>query len=195
MKVTLLITGILLIGALVSCGTVDPSILQEHSGEYVERIIWVGFGESYLYIDEEWQRSPSFDYSFIVKQNRLENRWESHKIQNRTASDYDGLAGPADQQHSFIIQYHAEEEGRIPFDLTSTYGNGGGIIDADLRFATMQFSVPDAGFFSPYNQYRISQEYDYERGTLVETVELFLLDKAGNEVPYAKIEERAVMYR
>lgn len=48
MKVTLLITGILLIGALVSCGTVDPSILQEHSGEYVERIIWVGFGESYI---------------------------------------------------------------------------------------------------------------------------------------------------
>jgi len=48
--------------------------------------------------------------------------------------------------------------------------------------------------FAPFNTYRITQHYKYEEGALLETVELFKLEK-GNLTPFAKIEEEASIFR
>jgi hypothetical protein len=48
--------------------------------------------------------------------------------------------------------------------------------------------------FQVNNTYRITQDYQYENGLLLETVELFKLED-GKEIPFAKIEEKAHIFR
>ena len=45
----------------------------------------------------------------------------------------------------------------------------------------------------PYNKFRITQNYDYEKGVLTETVEL-IKEKDGKETPFMKNEETALIF-
>lgn len=53
--------------------------------------------------------------------------------------------------------------------------------------------VPNVSTFMPYNKFRITQYYDYEKGVLTETVELFK-EKDGKETPLMKNEETALIF-
>jgi hypothetical protein len=148
-----------------------------------------------VYEDGAWARTPEQDYQFMVRQNRYAGRWESLKVQNRTHPEYDGIAGPADQQHFFSIRYgDPDESGRLPTELVSTYGNGAGWTDGEYRRAVLEFEAAGVSRFAPYNRFRITQEYRYEEGMLLETVELYHVDKNGDETPFARIEEQARLF-
>lgn len=191
------VAGIVLLAA--SCaGTPDPSVLAGTAATPVgstDQLVWVGHGESFIYADGQWIRTPESDYEFLVRQNRFADRWESLKVQNRTHPDYDGSAGAADQQHAFLIQYGPYAGGRVPITLQSTYGDGDGFTDPEFREAVLEFEATDVSRFAPYNRFRITQRYLYEQGRLEETVELFKLEDDGTETPFVRIEERARMFR
>lgn len=177
----------------------DPSILAGATTgvqqEMERQLLWVGTGASSIWRDDAWVRTPASDYEFIVRQNRFPGYWESLKVQNRTNPDYDGSAGPADQQHLFRIEYGAPNaEGNLPLTLRSTYGDGAGITDAEYRETVIEFEAKGVSPFAPYNRFRISQHYRYEEGVLEETVELFKLKGDGTETPFVKIEERARIF-
>jgi hypothetical protein len=159
------------------------------------QFVWVGQGTYFAFDEGDWKSDPSQDYEFLVRQNRFEDRWESLKIQNRIHSDYNGAAGPADQQHFFRVVYGlANNDGSLSFDLETTFGNGQGSIDARFERATMDFEAQGISSFAPYNRFRISQNYNYQEGLLTETVLLYKLTKDGDEIPFAKIEERATLF-
>ena len=180
-------------------GGPEPSVLAGAtpgaSRAVDEQVVWVGNGTAYLYQDGEWVRTPESDYEFLVRQNRFADHWESLKVQNRTHPDYDGSAGPADQQHFFLIEYGQESGGRLPVTLHSTYGDGSGSADPQYREAVLEFSAAGVSRFAPYNRFRITQHYLYEEGRLEETVELFKLEDDGTESPFVRIEERATIFR
>lgn len=162
------------------------------SSEMKEQLVWVGTGTTYRWNGNDWQRTPESDYEFLVRQNRFPQHWESLKIQNRTHPDYDGSAGPADQQHFFLIEYgEPTGGGDLPITLSSTYGDGTGKSDREFREAVLEFDAAHVGRFAPYQRFRITQTYRYEVGLLEETVELFDETKEGNEIPFVRIEERA----
>lgn len=185
---------------LAGCaGSPDPSILAGAtagaSPAIEQQLVWVGTGTSYIWSDGEWIRTPGSDYEFLVRQNRFADHWESLKVQNRSHPDYDGSAGPADQQHFFRIEYGAPSaEGDLPITLRSTYGDGHGVSDRQYREATLEFEAAGVSRFAPYNRFRITQHYRYDEGLLDETVELFKLQDDGTESPFAKIEERARIF-
>ncbi len=164
-----------------------PSIEDNYS------IIWVGIGESYLYIEGEYVRSESNDYSFEVVQRRYGNSWKSIKNMHRIHPDYDGKAGEREQTMFFAIDFSKEGD-EIVSKLSSSLGNGTGISDNEFREQTIQFSADGISSMAPFNTYRITQHYNYEKGQLMETVELFKL-KDGVETPFAKIEEKASIFR
>lgn len=186
--------------ALAGCvGGPDTSVLADKtsvtSPAIEEQLVWIGTGTSYRWTEGAWQRTPESDYEFIVRQNRFESHWESLKVQNRTHPDYDGSAGPADQQHFFRIDYGAPNgEGALPITLISTYGDGYGSSDPQYREATFEFDATDVSRFAPYNRFRITQHYRYEEGLLEERVELFKSAGDGTEEPFVKIEERARIF-
>jgi hypothetical protein len=187
---------------LVGCaGSPDPSILAGSTmgvqPEMERQILWVGTGTSSIWRDGVWVRTPASDYEFLVRQNRFPDHWESLKVQNRTDPDYDGSAGPADQQHFFLIEYgRPNAEGNLPITLRSTYGDGTGLSDTEYRKAVIEFEAEGVSRFAPYNRFRITQHYLYEEGLLEETVELFKLKDDGTETPFVKVEERArIFYR
>jgi hypothetical protein len=162
----------------------------------LQRWVWVGEGTSYRHGARGWERTPSHDYEFLVRQDRFADRWLSLKVQNRTHAGYDGRAGAADQQHGFAIDLGAiEPDGRVPLRLRSTYGDGTGHGDAEFRHAVLEFQAAGVSRFAPYDRFRITQHYRYEDGQLDETVELFRLGRDGAERPFAKIEERARLFR
>lgn len=165
-------------------------------GEPLERWVWVGEGTSYRHADGGWQRTPTNDYDFLVRQDRHAGRWLSLKVQNRTHPGYDGRAGAADQQHAFAIDLETPgPDGRVALRLRSSYGDGGGHGDAEFRHAVLEFRAAGVSRFAPYDRFRITQHYRYEEGRLDETVELFRLGRDGAERPFAKIEERARLFR
>ncbi|NBC29837.1 MAG: hypothetical protein GVY29_07580 [Spirochaetes bacterium] len=177
------------------CSTAPSIVSNTEPASPVEQLVWVGTGTSWVYADGQWVRTPEQDYRFMVRQNRYADRWESLKVQNRTHPDYDGTAGPADQQHSFTIRFgEARTDGTIPIELTSTYGNGTGWTDDEYWHAVLEFEAADVSRFAPYNRFRITQEYRYDEGVLLETVELFEVDQEGRETPFARIEEEARMF-
>jgi len=181
-----------------SCAGNPESILRgtQQANAAQEQLVWVGRGESWVMEEGEWLRTPEQDYEFLVRQNRFDGFWESLKVQNRTHPEYNGLAGPADQQHLFRLVYgERDQSGRLPVTLTSSYGNGSGWSSADYRQAVLEFQAQGISSFAPYNTFRITQNYDYEAGLLVETVELFKRNEDGTESPYARIEERARIFR
>lgn len=166
------------------------------AGEPLERWVWVGEGTAYRHAGGAWERTPTQDYAFLVRQDRYAGRWLSLKVQNRTHPGYDGRAGAADQQHAFAIEIAAPgPDGRLALGLRSTYGDGGGHGDAEFRHAVLEFLAAGVSRFAPYDRFRITQHYRYEEGRLDETVELFRLARDGSERPFAKIEERARLFR
>lgn len=185
-----------IIGLLASCGTAEKVIIPQSTtlpgvkDNYT--IVWVGSGKSYTYLEGEYVRSESNDYSFEVVQRRYDNSWKSIKNMHRIHPEYDGKAGAREQTMFFAIDF-AEQEGKIISSINSSLGNGAGISDEEFREQTIQFEVEGISSFAPYNTMRITQHYKYEEGLLLETVELFKL-KDGVETPFAKIEERAHIF-
>jgi hypothetical protein len=182
---------------LTSCGTsnkiVIPTSKTLPSIEDNYAIIWVGKGNSYLFVDGKYIRSESNDYSFEVVQRRYGNSWKSIKNMHRIHPDYDGKAGAREQIMFFGIQYSKHSD-KIVSKINSSLGNGVGFSDNEFREQTIQFAVDDISSFAPYNTMRITQHYKYEQGVLFETVELFKL-KDGKETPFAKVEEEASIFR
>lgn len=182
---------------LTSCGTSEkiivplsktlPSIDDNYS------IVWVGKGESYIYLNGKYERNESNDYAFEVVQRRYGNTWKSIKGMHRVHPDYDGKAGKREQTMFFEIKFSKQND-KIISELNSSLGKGTGVSDVEFREQSLQFSADGVSSFAPYNTYRITQHYKYEEGMLLETVELFKL-KDGIETPFAKIEEKAYIFR
>jgi hypothetical protein len=156
-------------------------------------IVWVGTGESYIFNEGEYVRNESNDYSFEVVQRRYGNTWKSVKNMHRIHPDYDGKAGEREQTMFFGIKF-SNQGSKIVSKLNSSLGNGTGISDNEFRKQTIQFTAEGVSSFAPFNTYRITQDYQYEKGLLLETVELFKI-KDGEEIPFAKIEEKAFIFR
>ena len=182
---------------LTSCGTSNKIVVPLNktlpSIDDNFTIVWVGKGESYVYLDGKYVRSESNDYSFEVVQRRYDNIWKSIKNMHRIHPDYDGKAGPREHTMYFEIKF-SKKGNQIVSKLNSSLGNGSGISDNEFREQTIRFSADGVSKFAPYNTYRITQHYKYEEGKLLETVELFKL-KGSKETPFAKIEEKAFIFR
>ena len=172
---------------IIPTSSVLPSVEDNYS------ILWVGSGESFVFIDGAYQRSESNDYSFEVVQRRYGNSWKSVKNMHRIHPNYDGKSGEREQTMFFGIDFSKKGD-KIVSIINSSLGSGSGISDKEFREQVIQFSVDNISSFAPYNTMRITQHYKYEEGVLLETVELFKL-KEGIETPFAKIEERAVIFR
>jgi hypothetical protein len=182
---------------LTSCGTSSKIIIPTSKTlptiEDNYTIVWVGTGESYIFNEGEYVRNESNDYSFEVVQSRYGNTWKSVKNMHRIHPDYDGKAGEREQTMFFAIDFSKDGD-KIVSKLNSSLGNGTGISDNEFRKQTIQFTAEGVSSFAPFNTYRITQDYQYEKGLLLETVELFKI-KDGEEIPFAKIEEKAFIFR
>jgi hypothetical protein len=182
---------------LTSCGNhkklIVPLSKELYSIHDNYPIVWVGSGISYIYLDGEYVRSESNDYSFEVVQRRYGNTWKSIKNMHRIHPDYDGKAGEREQTMFFEIKF-SQQDNQIVSKITSSLGSGTGVSDNEFREQSMQFSAEGVSSFAPYNHYRITQDYQYEEGMLLETVELIKL-KDGIETPFAKIQEKAYIFR
>ncbi|MBX2876020.1 MAG: hypothetical protein KTR30_28120, partial [Saprospiraceae bacterium] len=197
MKASILFFGTIITSLLISCGTTQqqgiptsdqlPQITDNYS------IVWVGSGESFLFKQGKYIRSESNDYAFEVVQRRYGNSWKSVKNMHRLHPDYDGKAGPREQTLFFGIDFKKEGAG-ITSSIRSTIGGGKGQSDTEFREQSMELEVEGISSFAPYNTIRITQHYQYEKGQLLETVELFKR-KDGKEFPFAKIEEKAMIFR
>ena len=104
---------------ITSCSTSSEIIIPTSktlpSIEDNYTILWVGSGESYVYVDGKYQRSESNDYSFEVIQRRYGNSWKSVKNMHSIHPDYDGKAGEREQIMFFEIDFlkKGSEEGRV----------------------------------------------------------------------------------
>jgi hypothetical protein len=157
-------------------------------------LVWVGTGSASVLVDGAWRRAPNQDYEFSVTQRRYGERWESVKVQHRRHPDYDGSAGARDQVHYFRMDLPASgSASEVKFNLRSSYGDGGGRIDPEFRTGTMEFEARDVSMFAPFNRYRVTQQYRYEQGELLEVVELFK-KKGAVETPFMRFEERAGLF-
>jgi len=156
-------------------------------------IVWVGSGESYFYNNGEYVRSESDDYAFEVVQRRYGRKWKSIKNMHRIHPDYDGRAGDREQTMFFAIDF-SEDGNDIISKITSSLGSGLGTSDGEFRKQRLQLEVDGISSLAPYNTIRITQEYLYEEGQLLEVVELFKI-KNGMEIPFVKIEETAYIFR
>lgn len=134
-------------------------------------LVWVGRGEAERQDAGTWVRVPEFDYEFSVVQRRYATEWISTKTLRRLHPDYDGSAGPREQVYSFRIQYAAAQDGTLTSQVESTLGNGAGTADREFRESRLEMQA-DVSAFAPFDAYRILQHYQYEEGTLTETVEL-----------------------
>ena len=81
----------------------------------------------------------------------------------------------------------------LKFNLRSSLGDGSGQIDPEFRAGTMEFEARDISMFAPFNRYRITQQYRYEQGELLEVVELFK-KKGAVETPFMRFDERAGLF-
>lgn len=189
---------VLVFGGLVltGCVTGESSVLTgaERDRDPVRQLVWVGTGTAWRFENDTWVRTPDQDYEFLVRQNRYDGYWESLKVQNRTAADYDGAAGAADQQHFFRITYRDPDAGgALPVTVDSTYGNGSGTSDPDFERALLEIDAT-VSRLAPYNTIRIDQHYDYHRGVLRETVLLLEVADDGTEHPFVRIDEEARIF-
>ena len=182
---------------LGSCSTSNKIIVPTNNTlptiENNYSIVWVGSGEAYVFKAGKYVRNESNDYSFEVVQRRYGNLWKSIKNMHRIHPDYDGKAGEREQTMFFGIDFLKDGK-KITSKINSSLGSGTGISDNEFREQVIQFSIDDISSFAPYNTMRITQHYKYEEGILLETVELFKLSN-DKETPFAKIEERAVIFR
>lgn len=191
------LTWLSLFGILTSCSTSEKVIIPRSKTlpnvEDNYALVWVGNGSSYQFIDGKYVRNESNDYSFEVVQRRYNNAWKSVKNMHRIHPEYDGKAGNREQTMFFAIDFTENQNGHITSSINSSLGTGFGTSDDEFREQTIQFSVDGISSFAPYNTMRITQHYQYEKGILLETVELFkLIDNV--ETPFAMIEEKAYIF-
>jgi hypothetical protein len=66
-------------------------------------------------------------------------------------------------------------------------------MDPEFRAGGMEFDAKDISMFAPFNRYRITQQYRYEQGELIEIVELFK-KKGTMETPFMRFEEQAGLF-
>ncbi|OJJ23593.1 hypothetical protein BKI52_04320 [marine bacterium AO1-C] len=156
-------------------------------------IAWLGNSEAYRYIDGKYQRDASYDYTFSVIQRRYGNTWKSIKDLHRIHPDYDGKAGERDQTMFFGIDFQQSSQG-ITSAIQSSLGKGSGKSDKEFREQSFVLKFENISSFAPYNTMRITQHYQYEKGILLETVELYKV-KNEKEVPFMKMEEKAEIFR
>jgi hypothetical protein len=156
-------------------------------------IVLVGTGEAYKYMDGAWVHAPEYNYEFSVIQRRYPDRWESIKEMHRRHPDYNGLAGPRDQTHYFVIQFEKEKNDTIPFSAETTMGTGEGKANGSFTEVVVELEPDDVSVFAPFNMYRITQHYHYKEGYVRETVEV-IKRKDGKEYPFMKMEEKALIF-
>ena len=175
----------------------NPSALPASATAFPEpatSLVWVGRGEASVLTPAGWQRTPGSDYDFSVVQRRYADRWESIKEMHRRHPDYDGNAGPRDQTYYFRLDMGPVVADTLPVRVASTLGDGSGKTDREFRRGVLEFDARGVSRFAPFNRYRITQQYRYEDGLLLETVELFKRASDGTEKPFVKIEERAELF-
>ena len=181
---------------LSACGGASKSIIPTSSKlpttEDNYTIIWSGNGKAYRYLDGDYQRDEAYDYTFEVVQRRYQNTWNSIKNMHRIHPDYDGKAGEREQTMYFEIAYKQLGEG-LHSSIKSSLGNGKGKSDEQFRKQSLELDL-NISSMAPYNTIRITQDYRYEEGILVETVELYK-KKDGQEIPFMKNEEEALIFR
>lgn len=151
-------------------------------------LVWVGRGETEVLVDGRWVRAPQFDYDFNVEQRRHKDRWESVKSLRRRHPDYDGSAGERTLTWFFSLDFQATQDGSVPFQVTSSLGDGPGKTDPDFRKGTLELKAPVSSM-APFDRYRITQTYQYEEGRLDEVIELNKGDK-----PWARNFEHATLF-
>ncbi len=181
---------------LASCSSSKNAIIPfNHSIKLDDTytIIWNGISKAYRYENGQWIRAENYDYQFNVVQKRYDNHWKSVKSLHRIHPDYDGKAGDRDQTMYFEVAYTNMIDGKVQAIINSSLGNGTGTTDNEFRKSELIMHVPNASKFMPYNKFRITQLYDYEKGVLNETVEL-IKEKDGTETPFMKNEETALIF-
>jgi hypothetical protein len=156
-------------------------------------LVWVGTGTSYRVSASGRTRTPASDYTFTVTQRRFATHWESRKELHRADPAYDGSAGPRDQSYVFRLDMAAQEGNSVAVRVRSTLGDGNGSTDAQFRNATLEFAARGVSRFAPYNTFRIAQRYEYEAGTLSETVTLFKR-RDGADVRFVETDEQAQLF-
>jgi len=193
--VTSLITTALLVPCMLLSGCSSlrsPLPLTEKAEKPLKTAVYIGSGAAYRFVQDEWQRQPSYDYEFSVVQRFHEDGWEAVKEIYRRHPDYDGRAGDRDQTLYFRVKNMPAEGNSRMLHVRSSWGQGRGTADADLENIVVEF-FPDISRFAPFNAFRITQKYSYDEGRLKETVELFK-KKDGQERPFMKMEEEADLY-
>lgn len=181
---------------LASCSTSKQVIVPLSESIELDdtyTIIWNGISKAYLYENGQWLRAENYDYQFNVVQKRYDNHWKSVKSLNRIHPAYDGKAGNRDQTMYFDVVYKNLIDGKVQATINSSLGSGTGTTDTEFRKSELTMYVPDASKLMPYNKFRITQHYDYEKGVLTETVEL-IKEKDGKETPFMKNEETALIF-
>lgn len=182
--------------AFVSCTSTKQVIVPLSTNAIVEdtyTIIWNGTSQAYRYINEKWERDEKYDYIFDVVQKRYDNKWKSIKNMHRIHPDYDGKAGDRDQTMYFEFSYDKLKDNKVPTLMKSSLGAGEGLSDKEFRDQQFVIYMENSNSFSPYNKIKITQQYKYEEGLLIETVEL-LKEKDGKDMQFMKNEEQAFIY-
>ncbi|WP_437721902.1 hypothetical protein [Sorangium sp. So ce861] len=183
--------------AASGCGGLPPSPLPPMttaSAEPEVTLVWVGRGESERFAEGQWVRTPESDYDFSVVQRRYKGRWDSIKQMHRRHPGYDGSAGPRDQVLHFALDLGMTRGSDVPVIIRSTLGDGEGRADPEFRRSQLEMRARDVSSLAPFNAYRITQQYQYGEGKLVETVELIERDGEGRESPFVRIRERAALF-
>ncbi|MBK7535795.1 MAG: hypothetical protein IPI49_10605 [Myxococcales bacterium] len=135
-------------------------------------LVWVGQGQAERFEGGAWRRAPEFDYEFSVEQHRYADRWESVKTMRRRHPGYDGSAGPRVQSYLFRLELTAgANPTEVDYQISSSLGKGRGRGDREFRKAVLELDA-DVSMFAPFDRYRITQDYQYEEGKLLELVEL-----------------------
>lgn len=165
------------------------SLAGEGSEQPLATLVWVGHGRAERLEGGKWKRVPQFDYEFSVEQRRFADRWESTKTMRRRHPEYDGSAGPRLQSYLFQLRLGPGTDGAsVAYDISSSLGQGTGRGDREFRGAVLEIDA-DTSVFAPFDRYRITQQYQYEEGKLVELVELN--DGAS---PWVRNHEEALLY-
>lgn len=152
-------------------------------------LVWVGEGRAERMEGGTWKRAETFDYEFTVEQRRFRDHWESVKHQRRRHPAYDGSAGPREITMFFRLDFGSPDTtGKVSVSIDSSLGKGEGRSDREFRVAELVMH-PDLSRFAPFDTYRIGQQYEYEKGTLTETVSL---DKGTT--PWVRNLESATLF-
>lgn len=180
---------------LMSCGSSKETIIpntEELSLNEGYTIIWYGRSEVFRYDNGEWLRAEENDYEFTVVQKRIGNTWKSIKNMHRRHPEFNTMFGDRNQTMYFEVNYKEMKGDTVYAKVTSTLGDGTVVSDNEYR-NTVITMYPKTNAFMPYNKFRITQHYDYEKGLLTETVEL-IKEKDGVETPFMKNEETAYFF-